>query len=182
MCFQMIYQQEYVEAPDAKTKLEVRDAGGPKPPIEELRSQVKVASRIWLANHVVLKAVEIATAHGRIQEVKCPADVPEMWERGILFTATRVAQCLVDVAHREVMWIDHHIQLRDKVIMLQLKDFSYAAMASYGEVRDDKEPMGDALIRREVRIKFGMDIEQAIIYQLPEGWQEVEIEKARTAR
>lgn len=180
MCFQMTYHVDYVEEPDVKQKFEVIDAGGPKPSIEELRSYVKTAAKLWISNHVIAKAVEIAAASGRVQAVTTPGDVPEIWERGILFTATPVAQCLIEVAHREVMWVDHHIQLSNKVIMIQLKDFSFAAMVSFGDIRDDQEPMGEnALIRQECRIKFGLDAEQAITYQLPEGWLEVEIAKAR---
>lgn len=180
MCFEMIYHVDCVDEPDMKTKFEVRDIGGPKPSMAEMQSQVKIAAKIWMANQVIAKAIEVATAHGRIQEVTIPSDIPEMWERGILFAGTPLSQQLVDVAHREVMWVDHHIQLRDKVIMLQLKDFSFAAMVSFGEVRDDQEPMGEGVfIRRECRIKFGLDAEQAMIYQLPEDWLKVAIEKAR---
>jgi hypothetical protein len=180
MCFEMTYHVDYVEEPDVKTNFEVLDAGDPNSSMPLMEAQVKVAAKIWMANQIVAKAIEVATAHGRIQEVKIPSDIPEMWERGILFVGTSLAQQLVDVAHREVMWVDHHIQLRDKVIMLQLKDFSFAAMVSFGEVRDDQEPMREGvLIRRECRIKFGLEAEQAMIYQLPEDWLEVAIEKAR---
>jgi hypothetical protein len=179
----MLHHVDYVDEPDVKQKFEVIRGIGNIPPTIQLLSNVKTCAKIWMANHVVQKAVEIATAAGRVQEVKVPSDIPTMWERGLLFTSPTVRQQLIDVAHHEVTWVDHHIQIRNKAIMLQLKDFSFAAQVSFAEVRDDVEPMGeDVLIRREARLKFGLDAEQAIIYQLPEDWLHVEIEKIIQSR
>lgn len=183
MCFQMLHHVDYVDEPDVKQKFEVIDIGGPKPTIDELMSTVKTCAKIWIANHVVLKAIETATAFGRVQPVTTIGDVPPMaWDRGVLFTDVRVNRhAPKDVAHREQVWADHHIQLTDKVFMLQLKDFSYAAQVSFGEVRNDEEKMGDnILIRRECRLKFGLASDQGIIYQLHPGWLELEARKFHT--
>lgn len=180
MCFQMTYHVDYVEEPDLKQKFEVIDAGGPKPSIEELRAYVKTAAKLWMANHVVLKAIETTEAFGRVQPVSVITDIPQMaWDRGVLFTSKVIHRHLPeDVAHREQVWADHQIQLENKVFMLQLTDFSFAAQVSFGEIRDDTEPMGDnVLIRREARLKFGLASDQGIIYQLPPGWLELEARK-----
>ena len=183
MCFEMINHVDYVAEPDVKTKFEIIDAGGEKPTDREMLSHLKTAAKIWISNQIVLKAIATAEAFGRIQPVAAPGDIPEMWERGVLFVGVPLRRCLIgDVAHPEVTWADHQIQLENRAIMLQLKDFSFVAQTSFAEMRDD-EPMGEnVLFRREARIKFGLESEQGIIYQLPEGWLQVEIDKARMVR
>lgn len=183
MCFQMLYRQDYIEEPDEKQKLEIRDVGGEIYPQEQMLSTMTTMAKIWVSNHVVAKAIATAEAEGRIQEVEHPRDIPEMWERGVLFTDRAIPHCLEGVWHREVMWLSPHLALQNKYVLLQLKDFSFAATWSLSEIRDDPEPMGaDVLMRRGVRVKFGLESEQAIIYQLPEGWVEVELERLRTGR
>lgn len=183
MCFQMLYRQDYIEEPDVTQKFEIVDAGGPIYEQAEMLSTITTTAKIWLSNHVVAKAIATAEADGRVQEVKHPRDIPEMWERGVLFTDRVIPHCLEGVWHREVMWLSPHIALCNKYVLLQLKDFSYAATWSLGEIRDDPEPMGvDVLMRRECRVKFGLESEQAIIYTLPEGWSEVELERLRMGR
>lgn len=180
MCFEMINHVEYVAEPDLVQKFEVIDAGGPKPSMNELSAYVKTAAMLWMSNHVVLKAIETTEAFDRVQPVSVITDIPQMtWERGVLFTTRAVHRHLPeDVAHREQVWADHQIQLDNKVFMLQLKDFSFVAQVSFGEIREDKEPMGDTvLIRREARLKFGLSSDQGIIYQLPPGWLELEARK-----
>lgn len=184
MCFEMINHVDYVAEPDVKTKFEIIDAGGPKPSDREMLNHLKAAAKIWISNQIVLKAIATAEEFGRIQPVASAGDIPEMWERGVLFIGYALRRYLIgDIAHPEVTWADHQIQLENRAIMLQLKDFSFVAQMSFGEMRDDAEPMGEnVLFRREARLKFGLESEQGIIYQLPEDWLQVENDKARMAR
>lgn len=182
MCFQMLYHVDYVENPDATTKIEVGRGLGPRPGAQELLNMVRTPAKIWLANQVVKKAVEIAKAGGRTQEVATPFDIPNMLENSIVFADMRISRYLLafdgEPWHKELMWESPHLALDNKYIMLQLKDFSYAATVSINKVVDDPEPMGDnILIRRECRIKFGLDAEQTMIYTLPDDWTEKAMEK-----
>lgn len=178
MCFTVLHHVEHVTNPDVKTIFEIGAVDDELPTQERMMRMVKTVSKIWIANQVIAHVIKVATAAGRVQQVSTPADIPEMWDRGILFTSPAINRMLVDVAHPEVCWVDPNIALDNILVMIQLKDFSHVARVSLGDVGEDAPAMAEGILyHQECRMSFDTDIEQSIIYQLPDNWLDVEMAK-----
>lgn len=176
MCFEMIQRIDCVEDPDVKDIFRMFDVGRTDFTWLDLEGCIKTAIKVRIANEIVGKVIEVAETLGNITRVAQAADIPTMFDRGVLFVSRSLHPHLIDVAHREVTWVSPDVRLDDRVIMIQLQDFSYVAQVSVGEANpgdwpqyptDDKE-----LIRRELRIKFNLDAVHAQIYEMPKGWKE----------
>lgn len=184
MCFQMTQRVELVKDYDVRTLFRVHDAGR-KPDEKELRDYVKTAAGIYIANSVIGKVIEVAESFGNTALVKDPRDIPTMFDNGVLFVDKSLNSCLVDVAHPETTWATPDCRIRDRAIMIQLKDFSFVAQTSIHEPKPEDWPEYPVdereLIRRECRVKFNLDVPHAWIYQMYGDWRQAELNKIRAS-
>lgn len=178
MCFQMTQKVDRVEDPDIKEIFRVFDVGY-QPSEDELLDQVKTAGKLWMANKTIGKVIEIAEVAGRKIQVTNTGDIPPILDRSVLFTSNEIYQGTTHIAHWEQTWATPDHRLDGLAIMLQLKDFSWVAQWSFGEPDSAEYPQypvdSQELIRREVRIKFNLELTNSMIWEMPKEPQQYQL-------
>jgi hypothetical protein len=174
MCFQKFYGVDWVAEPDMSTTFEVFEGLVPVD-MHDADLQVSAAARIYLDNAVVTQALKEIEKHGVVEEIEDPATVKELWDRGFAFTSVMVNHGLdYNSIHPEQRWTSHDVRLKDKIIVLQLEDFSFLAQYSFGPVRGDLPLPPGCVLRKEIRVKFGMASSQGILYNVV-NWPTLEM-------
>jgi hypothetical protein len=176
MCFEKIIQSDYVVEPSFTTDVTVfkshRDAKSME--VSEIVSRANLAANIVVANIIVKDAlVEVAKYPTVVLNGLEPFARLQDRSIALMSQAERRLHALAPHVHAEQLWVTPHSDMTDKVIVLQLADFSCLVEYSLGPHRV-KEPMPEnALLHWELRIKTHLTSESGTLYERAPGWEEL---------
>lgn len=159
MCFKLRYLVEHVAEPDVIEKFQLfrtKEGLGNGP---SARDRVDAAIGLWLNNKLVTEVLKVAESLPRRKWV-LGEKFPALPERGVLITTAVAKHHLPkDIAPKEVTFISHDVRMDNKVIVLQLNDFSYLQMVSvsYRET-------AQCYIEADVRLKFGLKADRGTLH------------------
>lgn len=176
MCFQKLYGVDWIAEPDMSTIFRAFDDGRPIDQ-REIDLQISASARIYLNNAIITNALKEVAKHDVVEEITDPKAVKPIWDRGFAFTSVLLNMGFdPENIHREQRWACPDIRMKDKIIVLQLEDFSFLAQYSFGLVRGDMPLEAGCVARKEMRIKFGMASSQGILYNVKD-WPTEEMRK-----
>lgn len=169
---------EYVADPDMSTVFRMFEG---LEPADMRRAEVEMntAARIYVDNAIVTRALQEFKKYCVVEEINDPKDVKPIWERGYAFTSTVLNRGMdADNILREQRWVVPDVRLQNKIIVLQLESYEFLAMYSLGPVRGDLPLEPGCILRKEMRIKFGMTSTQGIMYNV-NNWPTEEMLRPR---
>lgn len=165
MCFKMIDEVELVANPDVVRSISVQTKGQHETR-DDLMFSLRTAVQALLDNRLVEKVLEEATSVGIVKGINSPEDGKVKWENAVLVTSPPIARFVHSaIAHPEVLWVSHHKNLANRMVVLKLEDFGYLVQYSLNVISEKP-----GIIEAEVRLKFGTKASRAVIYRLPANW------------
>ena len=162
MCFDLIYRNDLLENPDVVTDVVVyRGAEATK---EEAVKAAATCAKMLLNNAVVDAVLKEAHRYPSIDLVK-GEKVRCDWDRTVVI-CDPLGQLFLDQQsiHPDTVLVVNHVELADKVVLLQLKDFCF--LAEYSAVFSHPEEPSPVLAKCDIKIRFNVDSEQAITFKL----------------
>lgn len=179
MCFRMLVGVDYLGDPDKKTEFSVFQGPGPID-MRAAENQVSTAGRLWMHNAIVAAVLEESQQYASPPQVLTdPGQLQALPERSLLFCSIPFARFVrPDVCHPEQIYSTLDVRITNTPIVLQLEDFSFVAQYSFGPVRGDKPLEPGCILRKELRIKFGLKSTQGVVYQLND-WPSEEMLRSR---
>lgn len=164
MCFEITTKVDFVEHPDVTETFKWF-----KIPDESLNNEanakIEVAARIYLENKVVEAVLYEAKKYPYVETLSDMESIKPLADRSVVICSMseqRRLEVQSSVYPGQVM-ATPHLKLQDKVIVLQLRDFSY--LAQYSLCRLDVERCGEDVKQvAEIRIKINVDSESGVVY------------------
>lgn len=170
MCFTFTDKIPYVENPDVTEMFRIFENGVCSPNTDEdLEEYLRTAAGIFLANACVKAVLESAEKFKNVVVLGGGTTITELPERAVVFCSKLEQRRLdLNVVHPEQLFATSDCRLDDKLVVLQLKDFSFVAQYSFGPSKSVTELEPGCLMANELRIKFNVDADSGIIYERSE--------------
>ncbi len=163
MCFDLIYRNDLLENADVVTDVIVY-RGKEEVSKAEAAEAAATCTKMLISNSVVDAVLKEAHRYPSIDLVK-GEKVRCEWDRTVVI-CDPIGLMFLDKEsiHPDVVFVADHVKLADKVVLLELKDFSF--LAEYSTVFSHPEPPSPVLAKTDIKIRHNVDSVQGITFKL----------------